>query len=92
MKIKYSKRSLKFLSKQDNSTVARIRTAIEKLTYLPPEGDIKVMQGSSKGKMRLRIGSYRVIYWYLNKSETTEAETIKILYIDEIGNRGDIYK
>lgn len=92
MKIKYSKRSLKFLSKQDNSTVARIRTAIEKLTYSPPEGDIKVMQGCSKGKMRLRVGSYRIIYWYLDKSEKTETKTIEILYIDEIGNRGDIYK
>ncbi len=94
MKIKYSKKSLKFLAKQDNSTVARIRTAIEKLTYSPPEGDIKVMQGSDKGKMRLRVGSYRVIYWYLKKNEKTESENgiIEILYIDEIGNRGDIYK
>ena len=46
MKIKYSKKSLKFLAKQDNSTVARIKNAIEKLTHKPPEGDIKVMQGS----------------------------------------------
>ena len=58
MKIKYSKKSLKFLAKQDNSIVARIKNAIEKLTHKPPEGDIKVMQGSDKNKMRLRVGSY----------------------------------
>ncbi len=85
MKIKYSKRSLKFLAKQEKPTIARITTAIEKLTHTPPEGDIKPLQGS-KEKMRLRVGSYRVIYWY------TEENGLEILLIDEIGNRGDIYK
>ena len=97
MKIKYSKKSLKFLAKQDNSTVARIKNAIEKLTHKPPElfideGDIKVMQGSDKNKMRLRVGSYRVIYWYSEEVGKIENEVIEILFIDEIGNRGDIYK
>lgn len=44
------------------------------------------MQGTSKGKYRLRVGGYRVIYWY------TQNNNIGVLYIDEIGNRGDIYK
>ena len=92
MKIKYSKKSLKFLAKQDNSTVARIKNAIEKLTHKPPEGDIKVMQGSDKNKMRLRVGSYCVIYWYSEEVGKIENEVIEILFIDEIGNRGDIYK
>lgn len=86
MKIKYSKKSLKFLAKQDKATVHRIKNAITKLTYSPPEGDIKQMQGNDKGKMRLRVGSYRVIYWYSTDNN------LEILYIDEIGNRGDIYK
>ena len=86
MKIKYSKKSLKFLAKQDRATVTRITTAIEKLTYTPPEGDIKPLQGAERGKMRLRVGGYRVIYWY------TEEKGLEILFIDEIGNRGDIYK
>ena len=68
MKIKYSKKSLKFLAKQDNSTVARIKNAIEKLTH------------------------YRVIYWYSEEVGKIENEVIEILFIDEIGNRGDIYK
>lgn len=85
MKIRYSKKSLKFLAKQEKPIVIRIRAAIEKLTHTPPEGDIKPMQGSSY-KMRLRVGSYRIIYWY------SEEKGFEILFIDEIGNRGDIYK
>ena len=50
MRIMYSKKSLKFLAKQDKATVSRIRAAISKLTLKPPEGDIKAMQGSDRGK------------------------------------------
>lgn len=90
MKIKYSKKSLKFLAKQDTATVTRIRTAIVKLTYSPPEGDIKPLQGYT-GKMRLRVGTFRIIYSY--SEETTKGGMqVDILCIDEIGNRGDIYK
>ena len=45
MIIKYSKDSLKFLSKLDKKSVTRIREAIAKLTLDPPEGDIKLLQG-----------------------------------------------
>ena len=45
MIIKYSKDSLRFLSKLDRKSVTRIRTSIEGLTLTPPVGDIKPMQG-----------------------------------------------
>ena len=48
LKIRYSKKSLKFLAKQEKSTVIRIRNAVEKLTYTPPEGDIKELKGLIK--------------------------------------------
>ena len=86
MKIVYSKSSLKFLGKLDSKSVKRIREAIEGLTHIPPEGDIKVMKGYADGTMRLRLGSWRIIY-RINKEGQVE-----ILYIIEIGNRGDIYK
>lgn len=102
MKIKYSKKSLKFLAKQEKATVIRIRTAIQKLSVAPSECDIKEMQGADKGKMRMRVGSFRVIYSYKeeteqetiteNGQEITREVEIEILFIDEIGNRGDIYK
>ena len=86
MVIKYSKDSLKFLSKLDSKAVARIREAIHGLTLTPPKGDIKAMQGYSDNRKRLRIGSWRVIYRYGIENE------IEILFILDIGNRGDIYK
>lgn len=102
MKIRYSKKSLKFLAKQEKATVTRIRTAVQKLSVAPSECDIKEMQGADKGKMRMRVGSFRVIYFYKeeteqetvieNGQEITKEVEIEILFIDEIGNRGDIYK
>ena len=51
------------------------------------------MQGSDRGKMRLRVGSHRIIYWYSeNIDETAKDQVSEILFIDEIGNRGNIYK
>lgn len=84
--IKYSRDSLKFLSKLDKKSVARIRAAIKDLTLTPPTGDIKTMQGYSDGRKRLRVGSWRIIYKY------GVDNAIDILFIIDIGNRGDIYK
>ena len=86
MQIKYSKSALKFLSKLEKKTVDRIRITIDGLTETPPKGDIKPMQGYSDGTKRLRVGSYRIIYNYSLEF------TVDILYIIDIGNRGDIYK
>ena len=86
MTIRYSKDALKFLSKLDKKSVARIREAISQLTLIPPKGDIKVMQGYTDGRKRLRVGSWRIIYKYGIDSE------VEILYVIDIGNRGDIYK
>jgi len=84
--IKYSKESLKFLARLDKKSVQRIRDAINGLTLSPPVGDIKLMQGYADERKRLRIGSWRVIYRYGIENE------IEILFIINIGNRGDVYK
>ena len=84
--IKYSKDALKFLAKLDQKSVMRIRSAIAGLTQNPPIGDIKAMQGYTDDRKRLRVGSWRVIYRYGTEQK------IEILYIIDIGNRGDIYK
>lgn len=86
MKIVYSKDSLKFLAKAEKAVVQRIRSAIEGLTLKPAVGDIKVMQGYSDGRMRLRVGKFRIIFRYDNEGE------VEILLIIDIGSRGDIYK
>lgn len=86
MVIRYSKKSLKFLSKLDNRSVTRIKKAISGLTSVPPKGDIKPMQGYTDGRLRLRVGDWRVLYRY------SADGGLEILFIIEIGNRGDIYK
>jgi len=85
-KIKYSKDAIKFLAKLDKKSVTRIREAIIGLTYNPPVGDIKTMQGFNDGRKRLRVGSWRIIYRHENE------ETWEIIFVIDIGNRGDIYK
>ena len=86
MLIRYSRDALKFLQKLDKKSVDRIRIAIAGLTRQPPVGDIQAMQGSRDARLRLRVGSWRIIFKY-----GTEGE-IQILFILEIGNRGDTYK
>ena len=86
MQIKYSKSSLKFLSKLDKKSIMRIKTAISGLTLEPPEGDIKTMEGFTDNRKRLRVGHWRIIFKYDKENE------IEILLIIDIGNRGDIYK
>lgn len=86
MKIKYSRDALKFLAKLDAKSVKRIRNAIQGLTMTPPLGDIKPMQGYDDGRKRLRVGGWRIIFKYGSEGE------IEILFVIDIGSRGDIYK
>ena len=86
MVVRYSKSALKFLAKADKQMVQRIRQAVDGLTKIPPDGDIKIMQGFSDDRQRLRVGKYRIIFRF------TVEESIEIVYIIDIGSRGDIYK
>lgn len=86
MEVRYSKDALKFLARLDKKSVERIRLAIQGLTQSPPEGDIKVMQGYSDNRKRLRVGGWRIIFKYGTDGQ------LEVLFIIDIGNRGDIYK
>lgn len=86
MEIRYSKAAAKAIEGMDRPTKQRIRAGILGLTQKPPQGDIKLMQGYSDGRLRLRIGKYRVIYKYSLEMQ------LEILYIIDVGSRGDIYK
>ncbi|MCD7864244.1 MAG: type II toxin-antitoxin system RelE/ParE family toxin [Lachnospiraceae bacterium] len=78
-KIKFEKAAQKFLDKQDKSQRIRLYKAICQL----PEGtDIKKLKGCNL--LRLRVGDFRIIY--------TIEEEIKIITIENIDNRGDVYK
>ncbi len=86
MLIRYSKNALRFLSKLDKNSVTRIRNAIDGLLHIPPEGDVKLLKGYDDTRKRLRVGSWRIIFKYVAENK------LEILYIIDIGNRGDIYK
>lgn len=86
MSIEYSKSAAKALQKMDKALRQRIHHAIIGLTKTPPEGDIKPMQGYKDGRYRLRVGGYRVVYRY------DERGNMVVLYILEVGARGDVYK
>ncbi len=86
MEIRYAKSAVKVLKSLDKPTKLRIRAGIYGLTEKPPQGDIKMMQGYHDGRQRLRIGKYRIVYRYGIE------KTLEILYIMDIGSRGDIYK
>lgn len=86
MQIEYSKKAEKYVNALDKPTKQRIKMAIEGLTEMPPKGDIKMLQGYSDGRKRLRVGKYRIIYNYFPNGE------IIILYIFNVDSRGDIYK
>ena len=86
MKIKYSKKAVKYIESLDKPTKQRIRTGIEGLIENPPKGDIKTMQGYPDGRKRLRIGKYRIIY---NHRQDGKIEVLCIMNVD---TRGDIYK
>ncbi|MCI8377034.1 MAG: type II toxin-antitoxin system RelE/ParE family toxin [Lachnospiraceae bacterium] len=86
MRIEYSKRAAKYINSLDRPSKQRIKKAIEGLTEQPPKGDIRMLQGFSDGRKRLRVGKYRIIYNYLPSGE------VEILYIVNVDSRGDIYK
>ena len=77
MKIKLHKDAQKYLMRLPNKTKSSILIAINKL----PEGDVVPLKGRHP-ELRLRTGSYRVIFEYLGDD----------IYVKEIGSRGDIYK
>ncbi len=74
------KRAKKFIDALPLHEKKRVVDAIERL---PNGEDIKTLKGHPD-LLRLRVGSYRIIYT-VNNGELT------ILVIDA-GNRGDIYK
>jgi len=79
----YHKSAVKFIAKLDKNTQERIITELKGLLSIPPEGDIKSLKGH-RGLYRLRIESYRVIFNIDHQEQ--------VVYIEAIGNRGDIYK
>lgn len=78
-KIVFEKQAQKFLEKQDKNNRLRLYKAIYKL---PNGANIKKLKGHNL--YRLRVGDYRILY--------SVEDTIKLIDIENIDNRGDVYK
>ena len=74
------KKAKKFIDMLPANEKRRIVSAIE---LLPNGEDIKKLKGYSD-LLRLRVGDYRIIYSIDNGQ--------LIIYVIDIGNRGEIYK
>lgn len=79
--VKYLKEAEKFLLKADKDTIGRIRSAVDDIRKMPPVGDIKKLHGFEH-KYRIRVGKNRIIYEIVDD----------VIYIINIGSRGQIYK
>lgn len=85
-KIEYSKQAIKFASQHE--LIAAIKEDIKKL-LLKMTGetvnlDIKKLKGTWEGYLRIRKGKIRIIF-LIDKNN-------KIIYIEKVDFRGDIYK
>ena len=80
MNVELSPKAAKYLSRLDGPLRERIGNAIWKLSFDPPQGDIKALTG--RKDYRVRVGQYRILFSVLQD---------RIIVLD-IGPRGQIYK
>jgi mRNA interferase RelE/StbE len=82
-KLIYHKEAVKFLAKQEKAIQERIASGLKGLIQDSPIGDIRPMKGQA-GLYRLRIGTFRILF-------RTDHEE-RVVYVEAIGSRGDVYK
>lgn len=80
-----NKKSSKYYERLSDNTAVKVNKAIEKICNTPFRGShIKKLVGKLGGKYRYEIGDLRIVY--------SVDENKKIVFIEAIGPRGDIYK
>jgi len=78
------KRALKFLSKRTPDDKQRLLEKIKLLEKYPdPRLDVKKLTGETDS-YRIRVGDYRIIF-FVNADK-------KEILVDDIDNRGQVYK
>jgi mRNA interferase RelE/StbE len=83
--IEFSKKAAKFYQKADTVTVRRLNASLDRLAADPfQQANVKPLTAELQGSYRLRVGNIRIIY--------SVDDAIKIVYIEVIGFRGDVYK
>ena len=83
-KVAYKSQAMKALKRVQPKRAKSIHSAIMKLAEDPDRTDMNVKPLSGRDGFRLRVGDYRILY--------DRDDEIRILSIEKIGPRGDVYK
>ncbi len=79
------KQAARYYKKIDAKIQRRINRTMQEIINSPLEGvHIKKLKGRLEGKYRYHLGNLRIIY-FVSLDD-------KIIYVEAIGPRGDIYK
>ena len=79
------RRAVSYLKKLPQDQQTRIKYVLNEMGNDPfGISNVKNMVGDWAGYQRMRVGSTRIIFW-VDKDK-------KIIYVDHVGPRGDVYK
>jgi len=84
MNIEFSKDAERFLRKQDKENYQRIINKIKLLAGNPFPKNCKRIQGRKEKVFRIRVGDLRILYVVFKEKD--------LIFVTEIGKRGNIYK
>ncbi len=91
-RVEFHKRVIKALRRIPENRAWQIISAIDELANTSDpttHSDVKMMQGKWNGTLRLRAGTYRVIFKLIDDDHE---QKISLIYITHIGTRGNIYR
>jgi mRNA interferase RelE/StbE len=84
-KIELARSSVRALEGLDGKMQERVYRALQTLKTDPLQGSrIKKLRGELKGRFRYRVGEIRIIYKVVRQD--------KIIFVEAIGRRGQVYK
>lgn len=83
-RIQIANAALKALDGIAKADAARIRTKVSALALEPRPRGAETLAGSSEGRLRLRVGDYRVIY--------RVDDGVLVVLVITIGHRREVYR
>jgi mRNA interferase RelE/StbE len=82
--LRFARQPIRYLRRLAGRDAKRIRSALDRLAADPDRTDMDIKPLAGRPGFRVRIGDYRVIY--------ERQDEIRVLTIERIAPRGDVYK
>jgi mRNA interferase RelE/StbE len=83
--VKVHRHAARYLERLPKDTKERIKEVLKRLRASPLEQTgVSQMVGEWAGYYRIRVGKFRIIFWFDEKED--------VVWVDYIGARGDVYK